>query len=180
MSHEPQAPRASEASARDAFRHAMRRFATTVSIISCAHEGRRYGMTATAVTSVCIEPPTLLICANNATSTHGALSRSGRFCVNILRSFQAELSKAFSGTVKGDERFRLGDWRLAPDGLPFLADAQANLFCTVDQAVHYHSHTIFVARVDAITAGKEVDPLVYQDGAYAVARPVLESGAPRA
>jgi flavin reductase len=117
----------------EAFREAMRRFATTVSIISCSdEEGRLHGMSATAVASVCVEPPTLLICINNSTATHGALSRSGRFCVNILRSFHSELSQVFSGKMRGDDRFRLGNWDRAADGLPFLADAQANLFCHVD------------------------------------------------
>jgi hypothetical protein len=93
----------------EAFREAMRRFATTVSIISCSdEEGRLHGMSATAVASVCVEPPTLLICINNSTATHGALSRSGRFCVNILRSFHSELSQVFSGKMRGDDRFRLG------------------------------------------------------------------------
>ena len=92
----------------EAFREAMRRFATTVSIISCSdQEGRLHGMSATAVASVCVEPPTLLICINNSTATHGALSRSGRFCVNILRSFHSELSQVFSGKMRGDDRFRL-------------------------------------------------------------------------
>ena len=115
----------------EAFREAMRRFATTVSIISCSdEEGRLHGMSATAVASVCVEPPTLLICINNSTATHGALSRSGRFCVNILRSFHSELSQAFSGKMRGDDRFRLGNWDRAADGLLFLADAQANCSAT--------------------------------------------------
>ena len=87
----------------EAFREAMRRFATTVSIISCSdQEGRLHGMSATAVASVCVEPPTLLICINNSTAT-----RCGRFCVNILRSFHSELSQVFSGKMRGDDRFRL-------------------------------------------------------------------------
>ena len=86
----------------EAFREAMRRFATTVSIISCSdEEGRLHGMSATAVASVCVEPPTLLICINNSTATHGALSRRGRFCVNILRSFHSELSQVFGGKMRG-------------------------------------------------------------------------------
>jgi len=136
----------------EAFREAMRRFATTVSIISCSdEEGRLHGMSATAVASVCVEPPTLLICINNSTATRGALSRSGRSCVNILRvrSFHSELSQVFSGKMRGDDRFRLGNWDRAADGLPFLADAQANLFCHVDRTLDYQTHTLFLGRVYA-------------------------------
>ena len=47
-----------------AFRDAMLRFATTVSIISCACGGCRYGMSATAVTSLSVDRPSLLVCVN--------------------------------------------------------------------------------------------------------------------
>jgi flavin reductase len=161
----------------EAFRDAMRRFATTVSIISCSDgEGRLHGMSATAVTSVCVDPPALLVCVNNSSATHGALNRSGRFCVNMLRSFHSELSQVFSGKTRGDERFRSGDWRSAADGLPYLADAQANLFCRVDRTLDYETHTIFLGRVYATRVEEHVDALLYQDGRYSIARPVPDGG----
>jgi hypothetical protein len=43
--------------------------------------------------------------------------------------------------MRGDDRFRLGNWDRAADGLPFLADAQANLFCHVDRTLDYQTHT---------------------------------------
>jgi flavin reductase len=92
----------------DAFRNAMRRFAATVSIISCACEGSRYGMSATAITSLSADPPSLLVCVNKSAATHRALRRGGRFCVNVLRSFHSELSQACSGKVKGEDRPKTG------------------------------------------------------------------------
>lgn len=157
----------------NAFREAMRRFATTVSIISCVdHDGCLHGMSVTAVTSVSIEPPALLVCVNNAAATHRALSNTCRFCLNILRSHHSELSHMFSGKLRGGARFRLGDWDRAPDGLPFLLDAQANLFCEVDRRIRYETHTIFVGRVYSAKLQDQIDPLVYQDGRYSVALPV--------
>jgi len=154
------------------FRDAMRRFATTVSIISCASEGCRYGMSATAVTSLSFDPPSLLVCVNKSAATHRVLSRGGRFCVNVLRSFHSQISQAFSGALKGEDRFRLGAWR--DDGLPFLGDAQANLFCEIDRITDYGTHTIFIGRVYSAIVDEEVDPLLYQDGKYAIARPVSD------
>lgn len=159
-----------------AFRDAMRRFATTVSIISCTdNQGRLYGMSATAVTSVCADPPTILVCINNVTTTYRAVSASGRFCVNVLRSFHSELSRVFSGKLKGDDRFRVGDWGRNGDGLVFLRDAQANLFCRVDRSLDYQTHTLFFGRVFAVRTERTVDPLLYQDGRYSVAGPVPDS-----
>src|SRR5215467_9408111 len=148
----------------EAFCEAMRRFASTVSIISCASEGRRYGMSATAITSLSFDPPSLLVCVNKSTATHRALSRGGRFCVNVLRSFHSELSRAFSGKLKGEDRFRLGNWRETLDGLPFLSDAQANLFCEIARIMDYATHTIFIGRVYSVRTQADVDPLLYRDG----------------
>jgi flavin reductase len=113
------------------FREAMRGFAPTVCIISCSDdEGHSHGMSATAVTSMCVDPPTLLVCINNSTATYSALSRSGRLCVNILRSFHSQLSQDFSGKVNGNDLFRFGNCNTASDGVLSLAPFQtAALFC---------------------------------------------------
>lgn len=159
------------------FRDAMRRFATTVSIISCAHGGSRFGMSATAVTSLSIDPPSLLLCVNKSAATHRVMSRGGKFCVNVLRSVHAGLSQAFSGKLKGEDRFALGNWAQTEDGLPFLDDAQANLFCEIVRVVDYETHTIFIARVYSAKTQEGVDPLLYQDGKYAVALPLSDEQA---
>jgi flavin reductase len=158
----------------DTFREAMRRFATTVSIITCAHGGSRFGMSATAVTSLSADPPSLLVCVNKSAATHRVMSRGGRFCVNVLRSIHSGLSQAFSGKLRGEDRFCLGNWVQTEDGLPFLDDAQANLFCEIVRVVDYETHTIFIARVHSARVQKDVDPLIYQDGQYAIAQPVTD------
>ncbi len=156
------------------FREAMRRFTTTVSIVTCAHAGSRYGMSATAITSLSADPPSLLVCINKSAGTHRIMSRGGRFCVNVLRSVHVGLSRTFSGRIKGEDRFLQGHWAETEDGLPFLTDAQANLFCEIVRVVDYETHTIFIARVHSAKVLEDVNPLLYQDGEYAVARPVFE------
>ena len=174
MRHREQQEAAEIPHERAAFRDAMRRFATTVSIISCSSGGCRYGMSATAVTSLSVDPPYLLVCVNKSTATHRALSRGGRFCINVLRSFHSHLSQAFSGKLAGEDRFRLGAWQEAEDGLPFLSDAQANLFCEVERITDYGTHTIFIGLVYTAIVHADVDPLLYQDGKYVIARPVSD------
>jgi flavin reductase len=156
----------------EAFCEAMRRFATTVSIISCSSDGRRYGMSATAITSLSVDPPSLLLCVNKSTATHRALSRGGRFSVNVLRSYHSGLSHAFSGKFRGEDRFRLGNWRETEEGLPFLSDAQANLFCEIAHIMDYATHAIFIASVYFVRTQEDVDPLLYQDGKYAIAQSI--------
>ena len=82
----------------------MRRLTTTVCVISCSLGDMWYGMTATAVTSVCADPPSLLVCINGSAAIHDPLIQSKRFCVNLLRVGQESVSVA----VVVDEVFGRG------------------------------------------------------------------------
>src|SRR6516162_11316129 len=84
---------------RASFKLAMRRFPAAVSVITSADETRRHGMTATAVTSLSLDPPSLIACINRTTLLHDIMLTARHFCVNVLRKDQAELSSAFSGAV---------------------------------------------------------------------------------
>jgi flavin reductase (DIM6/NTAB) family NADH-FMN oxidoreductase RutF len=149
-----------------AFRGAMRRLACSVSIVTALRKESWYGMTMTAVTSVSMDPPALLICVNQSTRLHGVLAcAAGRFCVNLLRSGHEEVASAFGGRVGPSERFRIGDWRCNDDA-PYLADAQSNVFCRVSAAIPYGSHTIFIGAVHHVCIEGVVSPLMYADGRY--------------
>ncbi len=148
------------------FRGAMRRLTTTVSVISCAHGDTWFGMTATAVTSVCAEPPALLVCVNGSSAIHSPLESSKRFCVNMLRVGQESVSTAFSGRLRGVERFSAGTWSLSDAGLPYLETAQANIFCRTDQVMRFGTHSIFIGAVEWVKLSETVAPLLYENGRY--------------
>ena len=131
------------------FRNAMRRLAATVSVVTCATETGWHGMTVTAVTSVCVEPPALLVCINRATAFHGQLSAAGTFCVNLLGSPQVQVSQAFGGKLSGLDRFETGNWMLARR-LPRLIDAQANLLCKTAAVTDFGTHGVFIGRVEEV------------------------------
>jgi flavin reductase len=147
------------------FRNAMRRLATTVSIVTCADKDGWHGMTATAVTSVCTAPPALLVCVNRATAFHGRLSAAGIFCINLLGSQHAQISQAFAGELKGAERFEKGNWTLSRR-LPYLVDAQASLFCRTETVTNFGTQDVFIGRVEEVRLARDSTPLVYQEGQY--------------
>ncbi len=119
------------------FRGAMRRLATTVSVISCEHKGEWFGMTATAITSVCADPAAILVCVNESAAIYQPLLDSSRFCVNMLSIEQQAVSSAFGGRLRGKERFSEGEWIITADGIPTLVGAQANLIANVAKVVPY-------------------------------------------
>src|SRR5919106_3453268 len=79
-----------------AFRDVVGRFATGVTVITTHHAGIDYGMTASAVSSLSLEPPMLLVCINRAAPTGEAVRHSGVFIVNVLGEDQADLAQRFA------------------------------------------------------------------------------------
>jgi flavin reductase (DIM6/NTAB) family NADH-FMN oxidoreductase RutF/nitroreductase len=157
------------------FKSAMRRLAATVCVIATADEDGWHGMTATSVTSVSMDPPSVLVCVNTTATLHKVLHSGSRFCVNVLRASQESHAGTFSSSkIRGADRFAEHAWKVSDeeDGLPYLVDAQANLFCDIDQTVSYGTHTIFIGRVNAIRIGELVSPLLYADGQYLATRRV--------
>jgi flavin reductase (DIM6/NTAB) family NADH-FMN oxidoreductase RutF len=157
------------------FKSAMRRLAATVCIVSTADDEGWHGMTATSVTSVSMDPPSVLVCVNTTATLHKILHAGGRFCINLLRASQESYAGTFSSSkIRGAERFAEHAWKAGDedDSMPYLVDAQSNLFCDIDQAVAYGTHTIFIGRVTSVRNGELVSPLLYADGQYLATRRV--------
>jgi flavin reductase len=149
-----------------AFRLAMRRVAATVAIVSAKRGDERHGTTATSVTSISMDPPSVLVCFNQTSRLHDFLRNQDRFCINVLHTENLDTARIFSSNADAAERFTSGDWRMDADWLPYLADAQANLFCLKEHEVDYGSHTIFIGRVQQAFTRDDVSPLLYSDGRY--------------
>ncbi|WP_063627792.1 flavin reductase family protein [Bradyrhizobium sp. WSM3983] len=147
------------------FKAAMRRLAATVAIVTSQSDGRRHGMTATAVTSLTTTPPSLLVCINRSASIHEPIIRSRQFCVNLLACEHGHLVPIFSGKMTGEERFCSGDWAIGEFEIPYLANAQANVFCSVSETLAHGSHSVFIGNVEKVVLFGEPSPLLYQEGA---------------
>ena len=148
-------------------RLAMRRQAASVSVITAVDaDGRQHAITATSVTSVSMEPPSLLVCVNQWSSIFGPLTAGLPFCVNILAESQQDVAEICSHGYENESHFKVGAWKNGYDGLPYLEGAQANLFCYNDVSLCYATHTVFVGRVQQVTLHGEVAPLMYLDGGY--------------
>jgi flavin reductase (DIM6/NTAB) family NADH-FMN oxidoreductase RutF len=149
-----------------AFRLAMRRVASTVAIVSAQHGGEQHGTTATSVTSISMEPPSVLVCFNQTSRLHDFLHNQESFCINVLHTANLDIAKIFSSSASAAQRFATGDWRKDAEGMPYLANAQANLFCRKEQEITYGSHTIFIGRVMQAMTREDISPLLYRDGRY--------------
>ena len=66
------------------FRLGMRRLPAAVTLVTCKYDGKYFGLTATAVTSLSADPPSLLTCVNREASAHRAILESKAFGINVL------------------------------------------------------------------------------------------------
>ena len=147
------------------FKEAMRRVAATVNVISICVDGRPMGITATAVSVVSMDPPSLLVCVNQAASVHPKIENVLHFNVNVLHRDQAEVATIFADRKLEAQRFIRG-WDndcLTP---PRLRNAQASILCRRIDHHRFGTHSIFIGVVEEAAAREEVDPLVYLDGRY--------------
>jgi flavin reductase (DIM6/NTAB) family NADH-FMN oxidoreductase RutF len=156
------------------FKSAMRRLAGGVSIISGAGPDGPLGVTATAVTSLTAEPPSLLCCLNRSLQLETAVKDAGRFAVNMLRADHHELAKRFAGMhgVRGSAKFDQGNWTLLDSDVPALSDSLVSFDCRVDDIVEVGSHSIFVGLITGALFGESGDPLVYCNGTFASLLPL--------
>jgi flavin reductase (DIM6/NTAB) family NADH-FMN oxidoreductase RutF len=150
------------------FKRGMRFLAGAVTIITTAWEGRRYGLTATAVCSLSVEPPTLIACVNRDASAHNPIVQSRRFCVNVVKNADMEIARCFSSRAAADieRRFALGDWAELATGAPCLSNSLASFDCALLERHEMRSHSMFVGMVEAAAVKPDGDALLYLNGQF--------------
>jgi len=149
------------------FRQAMGHFATGVTVVtSVGDDGEPVGTTASAVTSLSLDPPLVLVCFDRASLTLRAIRAHGAFVVNVLAAPQEHLSANFArrGLAAAWDGVR---HRPGPTGSPRLHGVLAALECTVENRLPGGDHEIVVGRVqDVDISSDSAAPLLYWRGSY--------------
>jgi flavin reductase (DIM6/NTAB) family NADH-FMN oxidoreductase RutF len=148
---------------RNEFRRVLGNFAAGVTIVTTVGEdGTPYGLTATAFTSVSLNPPLILVCVDKRSESYPHFG-SGVFAVNLLAADQQEISQRFA--VSGGDKFSQVDFRCGVTGAPLLPGTIGYLECKTVHVYDGGDHTIYVGEVQAGSAN-EAEPLLYFRGAY--------------
>lgn len=147
---------------KDEFRAAVAHFATGVTVITTIDDnGQPHAMTANSFTSVCLEPPVVLVCVAHSTNTFAFLERAGRFGVNILRQEQEELGAYFAKRPEDRQGDVEVSYSPAKDGVPYLDNSMVFLGCHVIGSHTYGDHTIFLGEVEDIQQHDAGQPLMF-------------------
>lgn len=151
---------------RAAFIAAMRRVASSVTVVTTDGTEGRHGATVSAFSSVSADPPTVLVCLRGDSRIAQAVKGNGRFCVNVMDQTTAEVANRFAGMHDADISDRFSGIACEGDvGEPPRLAGATSFFCDIDQTVMAGSHLIVLGKVKQVHMGTAA-PLAYLDGAY--------------
>jgi len=153
----------------DTFRRAMGRFATGVAMLTTVSRKVDYAMTASALTSVSLEPLLLLVCIDREGRFHDAVLDSGLWGISLLSDGQRSSADwlATSGRPIHGQLDRIAHHRGAQTGVALLDGALATLECRTTDVHVAGDHSIVVGQVVSVTSAPHTgEALVYYRGRF--------------
>lgn len=150
------------------FRKGMSRVAAAVHLVATDGPAGRAGFTATAVTPVTDDPPSLLVCVNAEGRSATYVTENGVFSVNTLAAADRDLADIFAGRrdLHGVDRFGAGVWDTLVSGAPALASAIVCFDCRLTDARLVATHHVMIGEVLAIRLGPLRPALLYEGRTY--------------
>lgn len=151
----------------DLFKQAFRRHAAGVAIVTTMSPSGPVALTVSSLTSVSIEPPTLLFSVSDATVSGRAVSQATSVVIHLLADVDLELAQQCA-----DPAFdRFADenaWELLSTGEPSFIAPPVRLQGPVIERLGHGGSTVVVVRIDAALGDLQAvgAPLVYHDRAW--------------
>lgn len=152
-----------------AYRAAIGRFATGIAIATTSADGVAHAMTVNSLTSVSLDPPLVLICAEKIARFHDAVLASGTWAVSILGEEAEQVSRWFArrGRSLDGQLSQVGYAPGAVSGAPVLHDAIGVLECRTRAVYDGGDHSIVLGDVLAVSApAGAARPLLHYEGSY--------------
>ncbi len=149
---------------KDLFRRVLSHFAAGVTVVTTVdREQRPHGLTATAFTSVSLEPPLVLVCVDKQADTYPQFQPAGVFAVNFLSLEQRDVSQRFA--KHGGDKFSGLTWRPGVLGAPLLDGTIGHVECRIHHWYDGGDHSIMVGEIESADA-LDGEPLLHFRHAY--------------
>ncbi|MDU8909832.1 flavin reductase family protein [Aestuariicoccus sp. MJ-SS9] len=145
-----------------AFRDALGRFGTGVTVVTCATGDGPLGITANSFASVSLDPPLVLWAPAKGSSRYPFFAAADHFAIHVIGSDQAEVCQGFARSGDAFDRFA---WEEGAHGVPLLQNCLSRFECTKTAEHDGGDHTIVVARVTRVTT-RIGEPLMFFGGKY--------------
>ena len=144
------------------YRTLMSEFPSGVAVITAMDdEGQPWGMTCSALCSLCVDPPTLLCCLRATSVTLERILQAGNFAVNLLHSRAQDTAALFGSGPSTPERFDNTAWEDGFAGPHITEHAHAIADCRLSRTVEGGTHTILFGEVFNIAIRDGFTPLLY-------------------
>ena len=145
-----------------AFRDALGRFATGVTVVTTMTDTGPLGMTVNSFASVSLDPPLVLWSPAKASERFPFFANAKHYAIHVLADDQAEICQRFA--LDGD-RFEQLDWTPCEVGRPLIQGCLARFECDTAAVHDGGDHQIIVGRVTKATtrAGR---PLLFARGKF--------------
>jgi flavin reductase (DIM6/NTAB) family NADH-FMN oxidoreductase RutF len=153
----------------DSYRRAMGRFATGVTMLTTRSHGVDHAMTASAVTSVSLEPMLLLVCIEREGRFHDAVIEAGFWGVSVLSARDRPGADwlATRGRPLIGQLDRISHHHGPQTGTALLDEALSTFECRTTAVHPAGDHTIVVGEVVSLTSAPHPgEALVYYRGRY--------------
>lgn len=150
------------------FTSGMRRIVYPVCIASSVHNKTNMAITVSSVTSVSIDPPTILVCINSKSSMSKSIKKNAYVNISFLNFSQRELASVCSSKDKSEERFNSEDWLYDQRKISYVKNSEMVAFCMVSKVVKYATHKVAFLSVNDVKCSKTLnsEPLLYSNGKY--------------
>ncbi len=151
---------------RQAFIHAMRAVASSVTVVTTNGPAGRHGATVSAFCSVSADPPSALVCLKADSRIARSVAANGAFCVNVLPQSRRDIADRFAGCHddRVADRFDGIECTEGQGRVPGI-DGATVFSCVLKESVDFGSHRIFIGHVVDLKEGAP-EPLAYLNGAY--------------
>lgn len=148
----------------DALKAFNRKFVSGVTVVTVQDSaGHPRGLAVSAYMSLSLDPPLVVVCVQNTSSTYPALFEAGHLGINILSRTQRDVVDRFAS--KSDDKFAGLDWYAAPAGSPLIHGASASVEAEIKERFRAKTHVVIIARVRHLEV-TEVEPMVYKAGKF--------------
>jgi flavin reductase (DIM6/NTAB) family NADH-FMN oxidoreductase RutF len=148
------------------FRAALRHFPAGVTVVTTRDgAGAPCGLTASAFTSVSLEPPLVGFLPGKGSTSWPRIEATGAFCVNILAADQLDVCRAFSS--KDGTKFGALSHRSDATGSPIIEGVLSWIDCTIDTVADAGDHWWVTGKIEAMKVEREeIGPLQFFRGQY--------------
>lgn len=145
-----------------AFRDALGRFATGITIVTIATRDGPMGFTANSFASVSLDPPLVLWSPARSAARFPFYAAAQHYAIHVLGAEQSDLSGRF---VRGGTGFDGLAHETGAHDVPILPQALARFDCLQVATHDGGDHLIIVGRVLRASA-RDGQPLIFSQGGY--------------